>query len=149
MTTGKIYKFDNEIKQILKKGCSCPPINAVEQDLDAYRWCADPISVQCFSPQAQRNPPRLLKATDPEEQCSCWGLSMHTNLNASQSAFQTLEKSFRGIRKIFGGYVASGKLTPQHGLVTPPDKHGHFDLHEYKDTMIIPAFQLDSEIPRL
>jgi len=146
MPAKNIYKYNNEIKGVSTNGCACPPPYAVEQTLIAFRWSQDPISTQCFLPQALRNPPRLLKAKDPEEKCSCWGLSMHNNLDASVSAFKALEQTFKQARKIFGGYVASGTLTPLHGRVTTPDHNGHFDLHEYQDSMVASAFQPHSKI---
>lgn len=63
--------------------------------------------------------------------------------------FQNLEKKIPLARKLFGGYVAHGILTPENGLVTTPNQSGHFDLHEYKDSTLSFSFTIHSEIPRL
>lgn len=143
-----MLKYSDGIEEISKNGCTCPPPDAVEQTMNAFRWCNNPLSEQCFLPQAVKNPPRLLRAKSLKDSCSCWGLSMHTTLNGSQLAFQSLENTLRNARKIFGGYVAYGKLTKNQGLVTTPDRYGHFDLHEYKESMLYSSFSIDSEIPR-
>lgn len=145
----KPFKYQFELETVAEYGATCPPANATEATVTAYRWCASPMSAQCFLPQAQRNPPRLHKAKDPDERCSCWALSMHTDLKASVSAFQSVEKSFRKIRKIFGGYVAVGDLQPIHGRCTPPDIYSHFDVHEYKAGNVAAAFAVHSEIPSI
>jgi hypothetical protein len=141
------FKYQSELKTIAECGATCPPADAVEATLTAYRWCASPITTQCFLPQARRNPPRLHKAKDLDEQCSCWALSMHTDLEASVNAFQSIEQSFRRIRKIFGGFVAVGDLHPSHGRCTPPNSNAHFDVHEYKSGNVAAAFTIHSEIP--
>jgi hypothetical protein len=143
----KQFKYQYELETIAESGTTCPPASAMETTQKAYRWCASPMTAQCFYPQARRNPARLLKANDWDERCSCWALSMHSSLSASVSAFQSMERSFRRIRKIFGGYVADGTVKPEHGRCTPPDVHSHFDIHEYKNGDVASAFAIQSEIP--
>lgn len=143
----KKFKYQSELETVAEYGATCPPVSATEATLTAYRWCANPMTAQCFVPQAKRNPARLHRAKDSDERCSCWALSMHTNLTASVNAFQSIEQSFRQIRKIFGGYVAVGDLQPDHGRCTPPDRYSHFDVHEYKTANVAAAFTVHSEIP--
>lgn len=146
-TANHQLKYAIEIGEVCASGVACPPADAVGRDLTAYRWVKKPITHNCFNPQAVRNPRRLLSATDPEEKCSCWGLSMHTSLHASINSFQHLERSFQNARKVFGGWVAEGRLCPSHGKCTTPDHRAHFDLHEYKDASVSSVFSLCSSIP--
>lgn len=146
-TSAKTLKYESEVDAICASGTACPPDFAVEKTTPAYRWCGNQITANCFNPQAVRNPPRLHKAKDLEERCSCWALSMHADLEASLAAFKNLEKSFTGIRKIFGGAVAFGVVLPQHGRCTPPDGYSHFDLHEYKMGSVAAAFTVHSVVP--
>lgn len=106
-----------------------PGTSSIEQN--AWRWVANPVSTQCFAPVAIRNPPRLLRASDPVEKCSCWGLSMHLSYAQSVSAFLSVQKSFRMARKVFGGHVANLLITPSDGVCTTADRYGHFDFHPY------------------
>lgn len=149
VTASKQMKYATEVAMICASGHECPPNNAVEKDITAYRWVKKPISSDCFKPQALRNPRRLHSAKDLEEKCSCWGLSMHTSLEASTTAFQTLEGSFRNARKIFGDWIAEGTISNNHGRCTPVNHSGHFDLHEYKNNSVAAVFNLCSSIPVL
>ena len=101
MPTTRIFKYKDKIELISKERCSCPPSDAAEKTLDAFRRCKNPLSSECFLPQAVKNPPRLLKANSFEEKCSCWGLSMHTSLRASQTAFPKSRKKNSTCKKAF------------------------------------------------
>ena len=125
------YTYSAQLTELSVNGFQCPPSGSVLIQRDAWRWVANPVSTQCFAPVGIRNPPRLLKATDPAEKCSCWGLSMHCSYEQSVSAFQGVQKSFPKARKIFGGYVASVSITPTDGACTLVDRYGHFDLHPF------------------
>jgi hypothetical protein len=54
---------------------------------------------------------------------------MHVTKEDSIAAFHALEENFDRIRKVIGTHVAVGDLTAAHGVATPADGHGHFDLH--------------------
>ena len=125
------YTYSAQLTELCTNGFQCPPLGSVPTQRDAWRWVANPVSTQCFAPVGIRNPPRLLKATDPAEKCSCWGLSMHCSYDQSVSAFQGVQKSFPKARKIFGGYAANVSITPADGACTSVDRYGHFDLHPF------------------
>jgi hypothetical protein len=139
------FKYAAQLEQL---PILCPAQNASEVNATAYRWVHNPISQNCFLPQALRNPRRLHAAKDAEERCSCWALSLHGTLNASVEAFQGMERSFKNARKIFGGWVAKGHLTSSHGVCTPADHNNHFDLHEYKGASVAAAFSAQQSIPK-
>lgn len=56
---------------------------------------------------------------------------MHMSYAQSVSAFQSVLKSFRMARKVFGGHVANLLITPNDGACTTADRYGHFDFHPY------------------
>jgi hypothetical protein len=125
------YMYSAQLAELLANGYQCPPLGSAPIQQNAWRWVANPLSTQCFAPVAIRNPPRLLRAADPVEKCSCWGLSMHTSYAQSVAAFLSVQKSFRMARKIFGGHVANLLITPSDGACTAADRYGHFDFHPY------------------
>lgn len=140
--------FQTEVDTIsLATGASCPPVGASIPNGEAWRWVFAPMSERCFSPVAVRNPPRLSRAKDALEQCSCWGLSMHTSANASIAAFKAVEAIFPRARKTLGTHVAVGQLDGTIGIATLPDHHGHFDLHPYKSAPFLATFQTAGAIP--
>lgn len=141
------YIYGAELAQLSVNGYQCPPSGTRPIQQDAWRWVASPISAQCFVPVAVRNPPRLLRADDPNEKCSCWGLSMHVSYAQSVSAFQNVQKSFRMARKVFGGYVANVLITPHDGACTMADRYGHFDFHPYTNGNAHNSVTTVSQIP--
>lgn len=144
--SNKKYKYESSLSEIRDSGCSCPPIDACELNVIAYRWVFHPPTVESFHPQAKRNPRRLLKENDPIEKCSCWGLSMHTDLQSSISAYKAVAKHCKNMAKLFGDWVAEGGITPAHGKCTKADGFNHFDLHEYSDANVGMAFKYAKQI---
>lgn len=141
------FAYGAHLSELIASGVQCPPISAAPKALTAWRWVASPLSEQCFSPVAVRNPPRLIRESDPQKKCSCWGLSLHTSEQKSISAFKNLESSFKQARKTFGGYVAEVTITPKIGVCTVADGYGHFDLHQYATAKILPQVLNVNPIP--
>lgn len=128
-------------------GVQCPPKVALEQKRVAWRWTFDPMTATCFHPVAVRNPPRLTRAKDAEEKCSCWALSMHQSEAESIATFRAIEESFSRARKTLGTHVATCTIDALHGLSTPADEFGHFDLHPYKSAPFLKTFAMQKAIP--
>ncbi|WP_139171574.1 hypothetical protein [Modicisalibacter muralis] len=139
-------KYAEGVEEVRNSGGTCPPPDAAAVELEAWRWVSNPLSHECFYPQAVKNPPRLHREEDLAKKCSCWGISLYTSRAQSESAFKNLERNFKRARKIFGGSVAYGKLTPADGICTPPDRFGHFDLHLSADANLLAAFSVSGEI---
>lgn len=72
---------------------------------------------------------------------------MHTSAVASIAAFKAVEAIFPRARKTLGTHVAVGQLHGAIGVATPPDSHGHFDLHPYKSASFLATFQTAGIIP--
>jgi hypothetical protein len=128
----KELKYKKELEEVMKKGCDCPPAEAREGQLVAYRWVFNPITDTCFLPQALRNPKRVLNAKSTADECSCWGLSMHTCEKSSKRAYRAVKSSLRQAEKIFGGFIAEGVIDHSSGLSTIAESNGHFDLHPFE-----------------
>lgn len=111
----------------------CPEKDAIEQSVEAYRWCNEPINdSNNFLPNIKENevkgrPKRALKG----DYMKCG--------NCAVSFFESLEKAikkFNGfddhIRNLLGyTHISKGMLMEYDGLITP-NHEGHFMLFEYE-----------------
>lgn len=123
--------FNAEILALVTAGVQCPPTDAVACAMQGWRFVFNPQTSNCFSPVAVRNPPRLARAKDLEEKCSCYGLSMYDSYARGVQAMKLLERSLPRIRKTLGDHIAMVSITPADGVSTPPNNKGHFDFHPY------------------
>lgn len=143
----RMFKYNAELKKIATTKVPCPPASAIDMDGPAWRWVTNPIEEACFDPVAIKNPPRLLRASGPAQECSCWGLSMHKSKAQSVTAFQDLEKTVRQARKLFGGHTSGATLTAAHGKGTNASSSGHFDLHPLTKSDFLAVFVSCQVIP--
>lgn len=142
-----VLVFKNELLSLNEIGVQCPPVEAVPTIMQGWRWVFNPPSQDCFSPVAIKNPPRLLRASDPDEKCSCWALSMYASQASSIRAFKSIEKNFRKARKTLGDHVALVSIQPSDGLCTPVNDKKHFDFHPYLDNEISTRVAMVDPIP--
>lgn len=143
-----MLQYQQQVAEITTAtGIQCPPQSAQVIQRDATRWVFNPITANCFEPVAIRNPPRLARAVSPQEECSCWALSMHDTVAASLTAFAYVEKSFRKAKKTLGTHVAVATINGVHGISTLSDPNGHFDLHPYVGGPFLTTFVINSAIP--
>ncbi|MGE8436608.1 MAG: hypothetical protein ACN6P2_08725 [Pseudomonas palmensis] len=142
-----VLVFKNEILALNALGIQCPPAGASHRATKAWRWVFDPLRTHCFSPVAIKHPPRLLRANEPDEKCSCWALSMYDSERESIRAFSRIEKNFKKIRKTLGSHVALVEILPSDGLCTPIDGNGHFDFHPYVGSKVSSSICTVQPIP--
>lgn len=135
-------KYKDKLETVRKKGCNCPPAESYQDTKAVYRWVCNPLTEECFVPQAIKNPRRVLNAKSIEDECSCWGLSLHTCIGKSKLAYKAVKANLPNADKIFGGFIAEGQLDNLSGLLTPPDKNGHFDLHPFTGFSGITTFRV-------
>ena len=128
-------------------GVTCPPNTATHHSRDAWRWTFSPFSSSCFLPVAKRNPSRLNRAEAAEEQCSCWGLSMHQTQKESILAFHAVERSFTRARRTLGTHVSTGFIDGTHGHSTSANHYGKFDLHPFSNAKFEATFKVIDVIP--
>lgn len=143
--SNKKFKYETELLLIDPDLKSCPPTHATERNTIAFRWVGKPMNDRHFLPPGKLNPKRLNKPDSGS--CALLGLSLYTTLDNSVRAFLDLEGSFNNARRAIGDHVAEGRITPDHGVCTRLGRHGHFDLHEYKDVAMRPVFKLVASIP--
>jgi hypothetical protein len=98
-------------------------------------------------PPGAKNPRRINNARGAAN-CGLFGVSMHMSQQQSVDAFKKLESSFLNARKTMGGYIAEGNVSTQHGLCTPPNEVGHFDVYEYEAVNLSQFFVILDEIPK-
>lgn len=113
-------------------------MGAQPRERAAFRFVWNPVDSSSFVPVAlriSRPPQRTNRRSQPS--CSAYGLSMFATEAQARSRFSTLEESNREIRKSVGTHIASVALSTTHGVQTPENSLGHFDLHEYEDSDLV------------
>lgn len=131
-----MLKYNTELASIAKLGHPCPPVHATSKNIIAYRWVFSQITSQCFLPQAVKQPKRVLQEQDLRKKCSLWALSMHSDVQNSKKAFETLLKSWPKARKTHGDAIAEINIQPMDGECTSVSLSGHFDLHLYDSSSL-------------
>lgn len=121
----------------------CPPSGSQPRDRTAFRFVWNPIGPDSFVPIAFR-PSRAPQRTNRRghSSCSAYGLSMFISEAQARTRFAELEEKNREIRKTIGTHLASLALTTAHGVQTPENRDGHFDLHEYQGADLVPVSNL-------
>ena len=119
---------------------NCPPLNAIPEDREAYRFVFDPICPKSFVPQGKKRPSRVRSARNPETKCSLLGLSFFASAEQAVERYNYLKANFKNIENSIGTHLATGTLQQSFGLQTPVSDGGHFDLHESAGTNLPPHF---------
>lgn len=122
------YMYNKDISLIPK----CPPAGASSKNIEAWRWTAQPVTDNCFHPEALNNPKRFLDSSDYTK-CSAWAVSMFITESDAKKRMDELCENNPKLRKKKGGYVSKGHITVSDGLVTKADSNGHFNFHPYSN----------------
>lgn len=117
----------------------CPPSTCIPATGQAFRFCFDPLRSESFQPTADED--------NPDAGCSEWGLSMYTSEAKARKRFERLTSRYPGIRERIGTHLARGSLHTSHGMMSKPHKTGHFNLHEFAGTDLVPAFEIIGPLP--
>jgi len=127
-----IHKYAAELRGLP----GCPPQCDAASGV-AYRFVRSPITGDDFVPTAIKYPEERAHC------CAAWGISLFESDEAASKKYNFLIKKYPNIHKDLGDHLASGALLPSHGGVTVPDaRSGHFCLHEYAGTDLVPAFKI-------
>ncbi len=103
---------------------------SIDTELVAYRFSHNPVeSGDNFLPIAIKNISRIT-GKNRGYCCSAYGLSMFTTVEQLESKCKALEEFNPFIRQSLGSLWVGVKLDRSSGAITPPDKTGHFNLHE-------------------
>lgn len=112
----------------------CPPPNANGFNGTAFRFVGSALSAKSFEPPGIESPRRVLK-TRADQCCGLYGLSLFkTEAQARQRRNELVAGSPKLAQK--WTHIAEVVVSPVHGQCTPPDRRGHFELHEYTGTQL-------------
>jgi len=123
----------------------CPPITGKNITTDSYRFVFNDINHKNnFLPALIITPKRINSKIFSEDRmkCSGYALSLFNKLENAIKRYVKLQKSVRNIKKTIGDHIASGLIDKSDGYVTEPNKHGHFDLHEFDDVHLKNKFSV-------
>ena len=137
-----VYQYSQQINHLVPQ---CPPAEAIECDKECWRFSLNPITDSCFWPPKRRVPERV--ASDSQQECSMWALSMYESERQAVVAYTGLSKSVRNIKKAIGDHLARGTVSCGDGRCMPPDRKGHFDFHPYLDAEFSDGFQVIRALP--
>ncbi|HED2411843.1 MULTISPECIES: hypothetical protein [Klebsiella/Raoultella group] len=137
-----VYQYSQQISDLAPQ---CPPAAATECDKECWRFTLNPITDSCFWPPKRRVPERV--ASDSQQECSMWALSMYESERQAVVAYAGLSKSIRNIKKAIGDHLAIGAVTCRDGKCMPPNRKGHFDFHPYLDAEFSNGFQVIRALP--
>jgi hypothetical protein len=73
-------------------------------------------------------------------------LSFFSSADVAGAYFAKLQRTTRNIHKTIGDSIALGTLQTGDGVVSKPDGDGHFELHEYTNTILVPRFTVVREL---
>lgn len=120
------YKSD-----ILKHApIGCPPINAIQNNIDAYRFVKSSIDDN-DNFKTHINLGRLPRQTHTVHiKCSHCAISLFNSENAAILKFKEVG-NYSSFKSFEYTHLAKGAISKEDGLCTEMSKEGHFDLHEY------------------
>ena len=72
---------------------------------------------------------------------------MFDSIESAIAEFVALAKTVRNIRKTIGSHLAQGNIDASHGVVTPIEKNGHFNLFAAESAEFIGNFVITMELP--
>ncbi len=124
----------------------CPPTECVSAEMQAYRFTYGLISdKKNFEPVFVKNPRRFNDKADAEK-CSSFGISLYKSEEQAITKYFILKNLIKNIGKTIGTHLAEGWINETHGVVTPIDEEGHFDLHEFEECDLHQDFKILKEI---
>jgi hypothetical protein len=123
----------------------CPPGHCAPKHLTAYRFVYSPDPAnESFLPQGKKKPARMFEG-DNETRCSLMALSIFTTTLKAKRKYKTLARKYDA-RALLGTHIAAVAIDPTHGLVSPPSKSGHMDLHEFQGCDLATVAQIVEEL---
>ena len=123
---------------------NCPPSYAAPENRRAFRFVhAELEHENNFLPPAILKPSRVF----PEDQrCDALALSMFNSVESAVAEFTELAKTVRHIRKAIGSHLAEGTIDTTHGMVTPVEASGHFNLFAADSAEFTGCFTIAMEL---
>jgi hypothetical protein len=120
------HKYEEKIAALP----NCPPVACTPCRRRAYRFgFADAAHPRQGIPALAISPRRALKWSHVE-QCSGWALSAYVRVRAALKEYRKLKGAGTAVERYLGTHIEAVILTPEDGLLSPPDDDGHYDFHE-------------------
>lgn len=139
-------KYSTEVCSIT----DCPPASSDPGRKTAYRLIFDPASadaVNNFLPPGIQKPERVDDEQRSHLKCSFFAISMFTTKDKALKHYEKLKGRNPMIHLRLGSFIAEGDITPSDGVISAPNKHGHFDLHESKSADLAKSFKVLEKLP--
>ena len=138
------FKYQTELDQLSVK---CPPETCKPMNGSAFRWVFERLEdKRNFQPLYFRNPRRVNDFGDAEK-CHALGLSMFDTEENAVRQFDFLKvRSGETAYQVLRTNLASGKLTPNDGAASEPDKKGHFTFHPSETCTFEDSFQIVAKL---
>lgn len=139
-------KYQNEIEEVRKTGCSCPPDGLEAINALSYRYVfEDPQHPNNHKPVGKNSPKRVLNTKD-EKKCTLFSLSCFADKNGAINFFWELKKNIPNFEKSVGNLLHEGIITEDDGLTTTPEYYTHFELFEYIQCNLSVKFTLSEKL---
>jgi len=111
----------------------CPPTECTLKEIQAYRFTHEIITDERnFMPVYLKNPKRFNDKSDLDK-CSGFAISLYQSEEQAITKYNNLRNIVQNISKTIGTHLAQGNIIKDHGVITPIDQEGHFDLHESEE----------------
>ena len=121
----------------------CPASECREDAREGFRFVFRGRMAESFAPVG--SPTSAFKWGD-RERCGGWALSFFSSVENAEASFRKMQRNSSNIHKKIGDSVASGNLQHSDGVMSAPEADGHFDLHEYEGTNLVPRFAVVLEL---
>lgn len=132
-------KYAEELSQVQT---NCPNSYSSARNCTGFRFVLNPMTPDCFIPQAIKSPKRIQNESDAKKKCELWGLSMFDSLSNAEKRYNLLKKSLKNIKETLGDHVAEGPITISSGVCSPVSTNGHFDVYEYSNNYFHKTFKI-------
>jgi hypothetical protein len=137
------FKYEEFICDL---GIECPPPDYGRKERVCFRFvfeCSDTRHYSNFLPGPLQPPKRgLLPRTpeDPKDLCMSYALSFFISMDSARRKINSLLKHFKKADIMLGTHIAQGILDQNDGVMSEPNRQGHFSLHEFRNARLDSKF---------
>lgn len=141
-------KYQTEIDD-LQLSISCPTQTISPNDIEAFRFCFNPIEHDLnFLPNVvfdrRTSKPFNFKKATEDVRCSRCGASFYTTLKSAVNKWSALSDQIR--ENLAYTHIANGILNSTDGVMKQPDKTGHFGFYESDIANLPTKFRLITKL---
>jgi hypothetical protein len=138
------FKYQDDITEQAPK--DCPPKDATQRDIVAFRFVNKPISDKDFQTYVREGKLQRMTNLKHEAKCRCCGLSMFNTQEAAIRKYNNI-KPHPASTDVSFTHLAKGDIKKKHGFCTEPKPTGgHFTLFEFAGIDLKGEFAIVSEL---